>query len=216
MTATSSDPVVVDFAPAGGRPLTAKGERSAARILEAATTVLARDGVGGATLGGIAEEAGVDKRNVLYYYGSREAVLVQVVQTVGGQIAQHVGAAAEPAADPEALADAAVESLWTGVTSVPAVARAYFALVGGGAGTPVVEAALQDLKRAYLAAITQRLQAAHGTGWRLRGDERSTAVFVLILLRGLLLEWTETGDCPAITAAVERFKEALAREFVPA
>jgi AcrR family transcriptional regulator len=195
--------------------LTAKGTRSAARVLQAATDVLARDGFGGATLGRIAQEAGTDKRTILYYYGSREALLVQVVQTVGEQIAEHVGSAVPANRTPEQLADAAVDALWSGVTSVPETSRAYFALIGGGAGPPLVEQALQDLKRAFQEAIVHQIEALDSSRWQLRNDSTSTALFTLALLRGLLLEWTETGDSDELEVGLEFFKAAIAAEFVP-
>ncbi|MBA2349162.1 MAG: TetR/AcrR family transcriptional regulator [Solirubrobacterales bacterium] len=196
-------------------PRTAKGERTAARVLQAATTVLARDGYGGATLGRIAEEAGVDKPNVLYYYASRDVLLVRAVETIGEQIAANIGQAAAPGQAPRELAASAVAAMWSGVTSVPEPSRAYFALIGGGAGAPVVEAALLRLKAAFLAAITDQLNAIDATRWRLRDSPESVAGFGFFMLRGLLLEWTESGDGPLVDAGLARFREALEREFVP-
>jgi AcrR family transcriptional regulator len=69
------------------KPVTPKGDRRAASILRAATTVLARDGFGGATLGRIAAEAGAEKRSILYYFGTRERLMVRVVHSLGRQIA---------------------------------------------------------------------------------------------------------------------------------
>ncbi len=198
-----------------GRPRTAKGERTAARVLLAATTVLARDGYGGATIGRIAEEAGVDKPNVLYYYASRDVLLVSAVETIGEQIAANIGEAAAPGRDPQELASSAVAAMWSGVTSVPEPARAYFALIGGGAGTPNVEAALLRLKAAFSAAIVHQLRGIDGARWQLRGTESDAAAFALAMLRGLLLEWTESGDGPLVEAGLARFRDALEREFVP-
>jgi AcrR family transcriptional regulator len=48
--------------------------------------VLARDGFGGTTLGRIAAEAAAEKRNVLYYCGTRERLMVTVVHNLGARI----------------------------------------------------------------------------------------------------------------------------------
>ncbi|MFY9265617.1 MAG: TetR/AcrR family transcriptional regulator [Solirubrobacterales bacterium] len=197
------------------KTLTAKGSRSATRVLRAATTVLARDGFAGATLSRIAEEAGTDKRTILYYYGTREALLVRVVQTVGERIAENSGALITPSRGPEELADAAVESLWSGVTSIPEVSRAYFALIGGGAGPPLVEEALRDLKYAFLDAIVRQVESIDGSRWKLRRDPASVARFILAALRGLLLEWHEDGEGDELRAGLELLKRAIAAEFVP-
>lgn len=195
------------------KALTTKGLRSSARVLEAATTVLARDGYGGATLSRIAVEAGVDKRNVLYYYGTREALLVRVVQTVGERVAAHIDRAVGPAATPDELAARLVDAIWSGITSAPELARAYFALVGGSAGTPVVEAALRELKDAYEQVIGRQLRSIEHTAWQLRGDLPGMVTLTLAVFRGLLLEWTETGDTAQSSASLERLKGAIAAEF---
>ncbi|WP_354700466.1 hypothetical protein DSM112329_00744 [Paraconexibacter sp. AEG42_29] len=197
-----------------GKHLTAKGQRTAARVLSAATTVLARDGFGGATLSRIAEEAGLDKRNVLYYYDSREELLVRVVQTVGERVAEHIGEAVGCIDTPEQLADALVDAMWSGVTSAPELARSYFALIGGGAGSPDVEEALGVLKSAYEELIARQLQSIDPVRWQLRDDLPGMVTLTLAVFRGLLLEWTETGDTAASTASLRRLKRSIAAEYV--
>jgi AcrR family transcriptional regulator len=180
----------------------------------AATNVLARDGFGGATLGRIADEAGLDKRNILYYYDTREALLVRVVQAVGERVAEHIEAAVGEVETPVQLADALVDAMWSGITSAPEFARAYFALVGGGAGSPEVEEALRALKDAYEQLIARQLQAVAHTRWRLRDDLAGMVTLTLAVFRGLLLEWTETGDTAASAAGLRRLKRAIAAEYV--
>lgn len=196
-----------------GKHLTAKGQRTAARVLAAATTVLARDGFGGATLSRVAEEAGLDKRNVLYYFDTREALLVRVVQTVGERVAEHIGAGVGDIDTPEQLAGSLVDGMWSGITAAPELARAYFALIGGGAGSPDVEQALGVLKDAYEQLIARQLQAISHTSWQLRNDLPGTVTLTLAVFRGLLLEWTETGDTPANAAGLRRLRSLIAAEF---
>lgn len=193
--------------------LTAKGHRTAARVLDAATTVLARDGFGGATLGRIAEEAGLDKRNVLYYYGTREALLVSVVQTVGERVAEHIDETVGENYTPEQLADALVNAMWAGITSAPELARAYFALIGGGAGSADVGSALEGLKSSYERLVTRQLQSIRHTDWSLREDMPGMVTLTLAIFRGLLLEWTETGDTAANAASLRRLKRIIAAEY---
>jgi AcrR family transcriptional regulator len=195
------------------KPLTAKGQRTATRVLEAATTILARDGFGGASLSRIAEEAGVDKRNVLYYYGTREALLVSVVQTVGRRIAEHIDDNLQNIETPEQLADTLVEALWSGITSAPELAPSYFALIGGGAASTEVEGALRELKGVYERLIERTLHALDHTSWSLRDDPPGMVVLIVAVFRGLLLEWTETGETPATAASLKRLKRAIAAEF---
>ena len=183
------------------QPLTPKGTRTAARILDAATTVLSRDGFGGATLGRIAEEAGIDKRGVLYHFGSREALLVRVVQRVAERTAANIEAESLDAAQDRRTA-AGIDILWAGVTTEPQLLRAYFALVGGSAENGEVATALRDLKNTYVRLITTQF---YGASDDRSGDDRTADAVPLValaLIRGLLLEWIETGDGPAIDAGL--------------
>lgn len=196
--------------------LTAKGRRTSARVLDAATTVLARDGFGGATLSRIADEAVLDKRNVLYYYGTREALLVRVVQAVGERVAEHIDDTVSNIDTPDQLAEALVDAMWSGITSAPQLARSYFALIGGGAASPDVEEALLALKDSYEQLIARQLQSISHTRWRLRDDVPGMVTLTLAAFRGLLLEWTETGDTPATAASLRRLKRSIAAEYVEA
>ena len=187
------------------KPLTPKGARTSERILDAATTVLSRDGFGGATLGRIAEKAGIDKRGVLYHFGSREALLVRVVQRVGERIAANVETDADGAAQDRGAA-AGIDLLWEGVTSQPQTLRAYFALVGGSAESDEVAAALGDLKQIYAQLIARQLRGSPVGGSRPGRIPENDVIVALALLRGLLLEWIETGDGPAIDAGLDQVK----------
>lgn len=200
--------------PTAGR--TPKGDRSASRLLEAATTVLARDGLGGATLARIADEADMDKRSVVYYFGSREALLVRVVQTVGERIAQRIEPERDRAGDLVGLVDQNIDALWSAITTAPELARAYFSLLGGGTETGEVKSALLALKEAYLDVAREQIAAIEAAGWPARAPSEATALLLVATLRGLLLEWTESGDSPALDEALEQFKAALVDRFAPA
>lgn len=189
---------------------TQKGARTASRILDAATTVLSRDGFGGATVGRIAQEVGIDKRGVLYHFGTRQELLVRVVQIVGERIAANAAAQAGDRAPEGRTSEAIIDALWAGITSEPQPVRAYFALVGGGAESAEVIGALRELKATYVRLIAHQLAGAHAPNAG-RSDAESHALVLFALLRGLALEWIETGDGLAITAGVGELKALAAR-----
>ena len=60
-------------------------ERSEAqvRLLDAAETVVAREGVGNLTLEAVAREAGVSKGGLLYHYPSKSALVMAIVERLG-------------------------------------------------------------------------------------------------------------------------------------
>lgn len=194
--------------------LTPKGDHRAASIVQAATAVLARDGFGGATLGRIASEAGAQKRSILYYFGSREQLLVRVVHRLGNQIAETVRAGMPALEAPEALLEAIVSTTWAGVTSDPQLVRAYFALVAGDTEAGEIDDALATIKDIYRSLLRDQMLALQEAGWRLRGDVDVSASALFAMLRGLLLQWLEEGDGALSGGGLDQFRGLLAAQFV--
>lgn len=209
--------VVLD-APAPGQPaaLTPKGDRRAASILQAATAVLARDGFGGATLGRIATEAGVDKRSVIYYFETREKLLVRVVHDLGGRIADSVRQATPTHEGADRTLDEIVAATWDGVTSDPQLVRAYFALVAGDVEAGDVDDALNVIKDTYRNLMRDQLLTLQAAGWTLRGDLDQSASALFALLRGYLLQWLEEGPAALENGGLHHFKSFIVAQFHPA
>jgi len=187
---------------------TRKGNREADRILRAATVALARYGYVGATLSGIAEEADVDKRMILYYFGSREALLAQVVKWLGERAAAQVAAALRQVSSvlgPGPVADVGVEALWRSSLAEPELPIAYMALLTG-TRNPVVQKALHDLKATFLTLFESHVDALEAQGYTLMVDRQGYVRFAFTLLRGLVLDWAEDGDSPALREGLEHFK----------
>jgi AcrR family transcriptional regulator len=195
--------------------LTPKGDQRAASILQAATAVLARDGYGGATLGRIASEAGAQKRSVLYYFGSREQLLVRVVHNLGNHIAETVRAQLPTMDDPHDLLEAIVVTTWAGVTSDPQLVRAYFALVAGDTEAGEIDDALVTIKNIYRSLLRDQMLALQAAGWRLRGDLDVSASALFAMLRGLLLQWLEEGDIALSGGGIVQFRELIEAQFWP-
>jgi AcrR family transcriptional regulator len=194
-------------------PLTDKGKRAEERLLQAATVVLAREGVGGASVAAIAEEAGLAKRMVTYYFGTREALLVRVVHRIGEEIFANVSAAIDASAPPGEAAGAGFDALWEGITSAPHLPAAYFALLAGTRGGEGQDA-LDELRRTFADLVTAVVTAQAAAGRELvSGDPEVFALLVVALIRGLLLEWIERGDTPALTAGRREATRLVATAF---
>lgn len=203
MAASSAEP----------RSRTAKGEREAERMLGAATVVLARDGFGGATIGRIGAEAGVDKRMVLYYFGTREALLAEVVRRLGERVAANVAAAVAELDVPEAVTSAGIDALWTGGIEEPELPRAYMALLTSSGESPEVQAALTALKRVFEQLFAERVDALEARGFELLEDRDAFVKFMFAVLRGLVLEWAEEGPSEALDRSLEQFKRLALSRF---
>ncbi|HEX4107441.1 MAG TPA: TetR/AcrR family transcriptional regulator [Solirubrobacteraceae bacterium] len=196
-------------------PATPKGRRGRQRLLDAATEVLAREGFGGASIARITEQAGVPKRMVVYYFGTREALLATVLEGIADRIAATAAANAPEAAEPPQAVAAWFDALWTGATGNPEIPRAYFALIGGN-WTDVTRDALDQTRRSFTAVLDSLIQTCLRAGFALEGDRDGFELFALSLTRGLLLEWIEAGDTPALRHARTYVEQTLAAAFVPA
>lgn len=69
--------------------------RSPLVILDAALTVAARDGLGGATLGRVAEQAGTSKASIVYHFGSLQGLRRAMAERVRERLADLVLAGAQ-------------------------------------------------------------------------------------------------------------------------
>jgi AcrR family transcriptional regulator len=192
-----------------------KGHREADRILEAATVMLAREGIAGATLSAIAEEADVDKRMILYYFGSREALLAQVVKWLGERAAAEAGRALAEVSSvlgPGPVVDVGVDALWSASLREPALPVAYMALLCGNRD-PDVRRALHELKETFLALFVEHVEALEAQGYRLTVDRDGFVRHSFTLLRGLVLEWAEDGESALLEQGLGYFKQFAASCF---
>jgi AcrR family transcriptional regulator len=69
--------------PSGRAARTVQGERSRARILEAATQLMADQGYAGTSVGDVCKKAGVAKTALYWHFESKEGLMAAVVESVG-------------------------------------------------------------------------------------------------------------------------------------
>lgn len=190
-----------------------KGEREAARILTAATRSLARDGFGGATLGRIAAEAGVDKKMVVYYFSGRDPLLVELIRDIGRRVTANIADAIAQLSDLEETAETAIEKMWEGAIEEPELPRAYLALLAGSRESEPVAQALAELRTDIERLFEERITAVEANGYRLVVERAGFRTLMLAIWRGLALEWAENGDTPALDEALAQFKRVVMSSF---
>lgn len=197
--------------------LTRKGVRQREAILEAAVRLLGREGYAAASLARIAEEAGVSKRAVLYYFGTREDLFVQVAARVGDRLLEQVAIELESAEDlavDEAVGHA-FDRLWHAITTDRALVVAYFGLVAESVVSPAAAVATGQITGGMRELAREVL--AHRFS-----DERDGALdgetFLIMLaagVQGLTLELLERGPSPALDRAVLAFRAWLVHHVRP-
>lgn len=213
-TASSDGPANLAAVPRKGT-LTRKGERTSRQILEAAVRCVARDGLPSTSMQRIADEAGVGKRAVIYYYGTREGLLDAVIRHVGdgmlNQLEQSVGGIEDPAE----IVARGFEVVWGAITTDRALLAAWFGLHAES----VTNAAFRD-SASY---ISDRLERIVDTlidtqitrGRVLQVDRAALRVLVVSNVQGFATYYLEHGDVPRLRAAIGEFRQFLTTVAAP-
>lgn len=175
------------------------------RLLAAVIDRLAEHGLGDESLRGLAAAIGTSHRMLIYHFGSKTGLLIEVVREMERRQLESIAELeAEVAADPALGPSDLIRRYWRRVSD-PALwpaERLFFELYGqalqGRDGTTpfldnIVEAALGPLTE-----VTRR----HGSP---PDQARADARFGIAVTRGLLLDLLATGDRAGCDAAMERF-----------
>ena len=170
------------------------------RLLAAAAAHVAASGVGELTLRGLAAEIGTSHRMLLYHFGSKEGLLVAIINLVEQR-------------QRDALADLELEGLsaaeitrafWRRLSSpgLAANERLFFEIYGQALqGRPGTTELLDGIVDSWLAPVVELL------GRLGFPDEHAAAQarLGLAVTRGLLLDLLATGDRKACNAAMEQY-----------
>ena len=171
------------------------------RLLDAAVEYVAAHGMADLSLRQLASALGTSHRMLIYHFGSKEGLLVEVVRAVEEQQRQ---ALAELAADPELSPVDQGRRLWRRLTD-PALApheRLFFEVYGQALqGRAHTTALLHGIVDDWLEPLTQ-LGVDNGVP---AGLARAQARLGLAVTRGLLLDLLATGDREGVDAAMDLF-----------
>jgi AcrR family transcriptional regulator len=175
------------------------------RLLHTAIEYVAEHGVHDLSLRELAAAIGTSHRMLIYHFGSKEGLLVAIVEEVEAR-QRHFFATF--AADLDVAPDVAGRAVWRQVSD-PALdrnVRLFFALYGQALQRrPGTEGFLDRIVDAWLEPLIEY-------GVR-RGVPRATAAadarLSVAVVRGLLLDLVATGDRAAVDAAYERYLEVF-------
>src|SRR3954453_8655972 len=182
------------------------------RLLAAAMEHVTQHGVGDLSLRALAAALGTSHRMLLYHFGSREGLLVAVVEAVEArQRALSLELAADGGADegtgrsgaPRTPGDA-IRRMWRDVSDPKhwPHERLFFELYGQALqGRPGVEGLLDEIVTSWLEPMAA---AAETLGFS-PADAPPGARLGIAVVRGLLLDLLATGDREGVDAAMERW-----------
>jgi AcrR family transcriptional regulator len=185
-----------------------------ARLLAAVIDELTEHGLGDGSLRALASAVGTSHRMLIYHFGSKEGLLIEVVREMERrQLAGLAELERELDADPALGPVDLIRRFWQRVAD-PALwpaERLFFELYGqalqGREGTTPF---LDGIVESWLGPLTESAVRRGSPPEVARADAR----FGLALTRGLLLDLLATGDRQGADEVMERFVvayEALAR-----
>jgi AcrR family transcriptional regulator len=171
------------------------------QLLQSIMEHLEAEGLGAASLRQIAAAVGTSHRMLVYHFGSKEALLVEVVRALEEQQKQFLAALV---ADASLAPGDQMSRMWRQLIdpSVWPRARLFFEVYGqalrGGRGS---ERFLKDVVRSWIGPLSE-LGRRHGIAEK---EVESFARLSLAVTRGLLLDLLTSGDRGRIVATMDHF-----------
>lgn len=185
---------------------TPKGARQAERIVAAAYECLAAHGYSGTSMQRIADAAGLNKRMLHYYFGSREGLLEQVARRVGDRLLGQVEEAIAGLHEPAEIVAVGFDRLWSEITADPQLQAVYFGLAAESATDPALKRTLAYVNDGYRRLIHRLVRDVGRRGYSLRMDEGSMTVLIIAAIQGLTLQFLERGQTRELDRAIADFK----------
>jgi AcrR family transcriptional regulator len=171
------------------------------RLLAAAVDYAAEHGLADLSLRALAAGLGTSHRMLIFHFGSKQGLLVEVVRAVE---AQQRALLEQLTADPEHDLLDQQRAFWQHLTS-PAMwpyERLFFEVYAQGLqGKQPATRLLEDTIQAWLTPATDLL-TAQGVPIQ---EAQAEARLAIAVTRGLLLDLLATGDLAAVNAAMDRF-----------
>lgn len=191
-------------------PPTPKGVRQSEEILEAALRCLGRDGYSATSLARVAEEAGVSKRLVLYYFNSREALVSQLGKTIGDRLLKQLEDSLTGLKTPDEVVTTGFSVFWREVTSDRSLLIALFGVITESATDPSLHEVVSEFKNRFRKFLRLVMDVAREQGWQVVVDDDVIETAMVAGFMGLGMEWLERGDTPELRKTLAAFQRAVA------
>jgi AcrR family transcriptional regulator len=192
----------------------AKGHAQRERMLAAAVELLAVKGFRGTTIAQLAEQVGTTHSNLIYYFGSKERLLHEVVAERERQEGPGFAAALE-SAHPSVTALSAVANL---IVQNMAFTRLYVVLGAENfdAGDPLHDFFVDRYRRAR--GFVEMALAKDRDNGSIRSDVDTAQLGreVVATLMGLEIQWLMDPEAIDLLATVEAYVHGLQARLVPA
>jgi AcrR family transcriptional regulator len=179
---------------ASGVDPTAIERRSA--ILRAAYRVMSREGAQRTPLTKVAEEAGVSKALLLYYFERKDALIAAAFEWALNATATRIRQKLAERRDPAEAIDVVIDAVWIG----PEANRDYFRFYLDGVDhlTHSPSSDMGAISRPIINGLYRDAISSAAVAGGLRVDDPEAAANTMrAIIEGFFLQWLQTDDWPA-------------------
>jgi AcrR family transcriptional regulator len=170
------------------------GEK-AQRIIEAMRSSVARRGISGSTFEHVAREAGVSRGLLHYYFGTKEALLVEVVRRDSEHRIARLDAPLGAASTPDEVLQVLVASLQDSINHEPGFWVLIFELFTAGRRNPEIEREMGELFARTRDHVADILRTKEKEGVvSLAFDADAVVGFLFAVADGLALQMLSDPD----------------------
>lgn len=149
-------------------------EEKLEHILDAVVACLARYGFAGTTMDLIAEEAGVSKGTLTYYFKNKEDIIVRVASHVANKFHGEVRQSLEGLTDPRERLMRVIDQFWAGYAGRPELISGYYDLWSQSFFYPALKEEVlriyTDFRKLFLDELSKLSRNEHGNPERLLID----------------------------------------------
>jgi AcrR family transcriptional regulator len=188
------------------------GEK-AGRIVEAMRSSVARRGISGSTFEHVAREAGVSRGLLHYYFGTKEALLVEVVRRDTEHRINRLDEPLGQAGSADEVLEVLVADLQDSIQNEPGFWVLLFELFTAGRRNPDIRRGLGELFQRTRDHVAEILRAKEREGViALRFDADAVVGFLFALADGVALQMLSDPDrdhAPAIAASTAAARHLL-------
>ena len=181
-------------------------------LLDTAFRCLARHGFSGTTMERMAEEAGVSKGTLTYYFKNKEDITCRIASHLAAGFFGEVRQALQGLNDPRERLIRAIELLWTGYMGQPELITGYYDLWAQSFFHPALKeqvvAIYTDFRRIFLDELVRLSAEAGPDGKRLLSD----AILIAGVVDGVAIQFflePELTDWDRVLARLKKIVSTM-------
>jgi TetR/AcrR family transcriptional regulator, fatty acid metabolism regulator protein len=179
-------------------------------LVRSAYRLIASKGIERTTLQDIADAAGVSKALAVYYFKTKENLLLAAIRWVLGRVAERMTGVVDSVAAPEEKVQAMIDAIFVDPRRNRDFYLAYTALIGEAARNERFNELNVTFRSIMNAAYADLIRAGDGTVFAVDIVDEA-AIGVRALIDGFFLQWLEEANWTELHG---HYKEACARAIL--